>query len=450
MLKRLALVLTAAALATAVGTACANGTDAEDQNNGVPVARGTDAPAPAESTAAQAVVETAPSVPPSETPASGPTPVGAASAEAPTTTEATAESVSLESLSVELQPAAGGLDTPIGLANAGDGSGRLFVIEKGGAIRVVQAGEVLAEPFLDLRDRVNASGSEQGLLGLAFHPGYAANGFFFVDYTDQAGDTVVSRFRVTADPNRADPASEEIVLTQRQPAGNHNGGHLAFGPDGYLYIALGDGGGAGDTYGNGQNLQSWLGTLLRIDVDELPYSVPPDNPFVGDSAALDEIWAYGLRNPWRFSFDRATDDLYIADVGQNQYEEIDFEPASSPGGENYGWPIMEGLHCYPEGANCDPSGLVLPVAEYDHSQGCSVTGGYVYRGEAFPAMQGVYFFADWCSGLLWGLAPGPDGGWQSALLLDADGNIASFGEGEAGELYAVDMQSGTVYQVAAR
>jgi glucose/arabinose dehydrogenase len=291
------------------------------------------------------------------------------------------------------------------------------------------------------------------LLGLAFHPDYADNGLLFVNYTDRQGDTVVARFAVSDDPDQADPDSASIVLTVAQPAPNHNGGNIVFGPDGYLYIGLGDGGDAGDAFGNGQNGQTLLGAMLRIDVsvgDGAPYSIPPDNPFTGDPGVLDEIWAIGLRNPWRYSFDRLTGDLYIADVGQNVYEEVNIQPAASPGGENYGWPIMEGQHCYPERASCSAEGLALPVIEYDHTQGCSVTGGYVYRGRAFPALEGVYLFGDYCSGRIWGLAPGGDGTWQVAELIQSGVQISSFGEDEAGEIYVLDMRGGALYQIAAR
>ena len=241
------------------------------------------------------------------------------------------------------------------------------------------------------------------------------------------------------------------MLTVEQPASNHNGGHLIFGPDGYLYIGLGDGGGAGDVYENAQNGQTLLGSMLRLDVDELPYRIPPDNPFVDDPAVLDEIWAIGLRNPWRYSFDRATGDLYIGDVGQNAYEEVNFQPAMSGGGENYGWPIMEGFHCYREPRSCDPSGLVLPVAEYSHTgANCSVTGGYVYRGQAFPTLEGVYFFGDFCSGRMWGLTPTPEGEWQVSELLQVDISIASFGQDEAGELYVADMRGGMIFRLVAQ
>jgi glucose/arabinose dehydrogenase len=349
-----------------------------------------------------------------------------------------------------LQPVTGGLEAPVSIANAGDGSGRLFVVEKIGRIRVIQGAALAPAAFLDITDRVGSSGSEQGLLGLAFHPNYAANGLFFVNYTDRQGDTGVARFAVSDDPARADAASETVLLTQTQPAGNHNGGHLAFGPDGYLYVGLGDGGAANDRFGNGQNGGTLLGAMLRLDVDGgQPYAVPADNPFVGAPAVRDEIWAIGLRNPWRYAFDKLTGDLYIADVGQNQYEEINFQRAASPGGENYGWPIMEGLHCFPESSNCDQAGLDLPVAEYNHSQGCSVTGGYVYRGSEFPALGGIYLFGDYCSGKIWGLAPTPDGGWQMAEVAQADIRLTSFGEDEAGELYLVDMSSGTLHRIVA-
>jgi len=351
---------------------------------------------------------------------------------------------------VELQRVTGGLDTPVGIAAAGDGSGRLFIVEKPGRIRIVQDGAPVGSAFLDITGRVRSSGSEQGLLGLAFHPDYAENGFFFVNYTDAQGDTVLSRFTVGPDPVRADPAGEVVLLTVDQPAANHNGGHLAFGPDGYLYIGLGDGGGADDRYGNGQNPLALLGKMLRIDVDgAAPYAIPPGNPFVDDPGVRDEIWAFGLRNPWRFSFDRLTGDLYIADVGQNLYEEVNVRPAAGRGGENYGWPIMEATHCFPEDRPCRQDGLTLPVVEYDHGQGCSVTGGYVYRGRDFPLLAGIYLYADYCSGTVWGAARQADGTWRVAELARVDARISSFGEGGAGELFAVDMSRGELLRVTA-
>jgi len=354
------------------------------------------------------------------------------------------------SVRVELQPIASGLEAPLGITHGGDGSGRLLVLEKSGRIRVVKNNALTPMPFLDITDRVGSSQSEQGLLGLAFHPDFANNGFLYVNYTDLQGDTVVSRFAVSGDPDRADPASEMVLLTLPQPAANHNGGNLAFGPDGYLYIGTGDGGAAGDRFGNGQNGRTLLGAMLRLDVDGgQPYAVPPDNPFVGDPDVLDEIWALGLRNPWRYSFDRQTGDLYIADVGQNQYEEVNVQLTDNSGGQNYGWPIMEATHCFPEDRACDPTGLTLPVTEYNHSQGCSVTGGYVYRGQEYPALTGIYLFGDYCSGRIWGLARG-DGKWQVSELARVDARISAFGEDEAGELYLADLGGGTVYKITAR
>jgi len=309
-------------------------------------------------------------------------------------------------------------------------------------------GQVLAEPFLDLTDRVAVNASEQGLLSVAFHPNYAENGFFFVNYTDANGDTVVSRFQVSDDPNRADAGSETVLLNIRQPYGNHNGGQLQFGPDGYLYVGMGDGGSGGDPENHGQNPGTLLGALLRLDVDqgneEVGYAIPPDNPYVGDENGRNEIWAIGLRNPWRFSFDRLTRDLYIADVGQQQYEEVNFAPAGHPGGLNYGWNIMEGAHCYAS-QTCNTEGLVQPVAEYDHGQGCSITGGYVYRGSQFPELAGNYFFGDFCSGNIWGLFNTGDG-WQQTVVAQSDLNITSFGEDATGELYVL-TQEGEIYQI---
>jgi glucose/arabinose dehydrogenase len=354
--------------------------------------------------------------------------------------------VNLDELQLELALISDEATQPTGLTHAGDGSGRLFVLEKRGTIRIIRDRALIGAAFLDITDRVGSSGSEQGLLGIAFHPHYEENGFFYINYTDRSGDTVIARYSAP-DGDQADPNSEHVLLRQDQPASNHNGGALAFGPDGYLYIGLGDGGLANDAFGNGQNGQSWLAKILRIDVDGGdPYAIPPDNPFVGEDGFADEIWAYGLRNPWRFSFDRATGDLYIGDVGQGAYEEIDFQPAGSEGGENYGWPIMEGMHCF-RSDSCEQEGLTLPIVEYDHGSGCSVTGGYVYRGEAFPSLAGVYFFGDYCSGLIWGLAV-DNGEWQVAQLLDAGIQLSSFGEDESGELYVTDL-GGAVYQISA-
>jgi glucose/arabinose dehydrogenase len=392
------------------------------------------------------------SPPPANTPL--PTPTIPEPTPLPTASPTVAVAVVPDPASVEvvLQPVTGGLDTPVGIAHAGDGSRRLFIVEKIGRIRVVRDGGLDAVPFLDITDRVEAGRSEQGLLGLAFHPRYAENGLFFVNYTDRQGNTVVSRFSIQVNPELADPASERVLLTLEQPASNHNGGHLAFGPDGFLYVGTGDGGGAGDRYGNGQNGQTLLGAMLRLDVDgDAAYTVPGGNPFVGNPGVRDEIWALGLRNPWRYSFDRLTGDLYIADVGQNMYEEVNVQPAGDPGGQNYGWPIMEGLHCFPADRTCDRAGLTLPVREYDHTQGCSVTGGYVYRGQGFPLLTGIYLFGDYCSGRIWGLArSGDEGEWLVARLAQANVQLSAFGEDEVGELYLVDMGGGTLFKVTAR
>jgi glucose/arabinose dehydrogenase len=351
---------------------------------------------------------------------------------------------------LELRLLVSGLNQPTDLAAAPDGSGRLFVLERPGAIRVLEGGQLRPTPFLDLRSLITASGQEQGLLGIAFHPSYAQNGRFFVYYTARNGDNTVAEYRVSSDPARADPASGRVLLAIPDFAANHNGGSLQFGPDGMLYIGTGDGGGAGDPQRTSQNLGSLLGKLLRIDVDRgTPYAIPPDNPFLGRAGARPEIWAIGLRNPWRFSFDRQTGDLWIADVGQNALEEINFTPAGTPPPVNYGWSIMEGSQCF-RGPGCDTSGLTLPVAEYGRALGCSVTGGYVYRGRAYPQLTGVYFYGDYCSGRLWGLARDGNGQWVATeLLVDPSLRISSFGQDEAGELYLVDL-GGRVFQLSAR
>ncbi len=346
---------------------------------------------------------------------------------------------------VQVNPLVGGLTNPTYVTHAGDGSGRLFVVEQPGTIRIWQEGALLPAPFLDIRDRV-LTGSERGLLSIAFPPDYSNKGYFYLNYTDRQGNTVVSRFFVTEEATLADPNSEQIVLTVDQPYANHNGGQLAFGPDNYLYIGMGDGGSAGDPENYAQNVSSLLGKLLRIDVESgvAPYAIPPDNPFVAVNEARPEIWAYGLRNPWRFSFDAQTGDLYIADVGQNRAEEINVQPAISRGGENYGWNVLEGWQCFGT-ANCDTSGLTMPVWEYEHRRGnCSVTGGYVYRGQQFAAMQGIYYFGDYCSGIIWGMQPeGAD--WSVRELYQAPFTISSFGEDEAGNLYVVNYIDGSIY-----
>lgn len=350
---------------------------------------------------------------------------------------------------------ASGFQRPTFATGAGDGSGRIFVLEKAGTIRIVRDGDLDPTPFLDIRSRIRSSGNEQGLLGLAFHPDFATNGRFFVYYTANDAANTVSEFRVSPNnPDRADPASGRVLLAIDDPYANHNGGMIAFGPDGYLYAALGDGGGGGDPLEAGQDLANPFGSIFRIDVDAtgpggLPYAIPAQNPFVGRADARPEIWAYGLRNPWRFSFDRETGDLWIADVGQNEREEVNFQPADSPGGENYGWNIMEGTLCFSPATGCDQTGLTLPVFEYTHDYGCSVTGGYVYRGQAFPALQGAYLLADYCSGSAWALR------WRGTelevtRLPDFPTGISSFGEDEAGELYIVRDRAGTLERIVAR
>ncbi len=350
---------------------------------------------------------------------------------------------------VELEPVLGGLDLPIYLTHAGQ-AGQWFVVEQGGRIRLVEDGALRAAPFLDIADRVSCC-RERGLLSVAFPPDFATSGLFYIDYTDRDGDTVVARYRLLEEaPLRADPSSEQVLLTIEQPAENHNGGLLKFGPDGYLYVGTGDGGRAGDPWGNAQNPDTLLGKLLRLDVSgEEGYAIPPDNPFVDVEGYRPEIWAWGLRNPWRFAFDRASGELYVADVGQNQYEEVNWQPAGGPGGQNYGWDVMEGGHCYEPAEGCERAGLVEPVAEYDHSLGCSVTGGYVYRGSQHPALQGVYVYGDFCSGRIWGLRREPSGEWVSALLLEAGVAISSFGEDAAGEIYVLGYGDGSLYRLIA-
>jgi glucose/arabinose dehydrogenase len=354
----------------------------------------------------------------------------------------------LGSLDISLQTVAEGLESPLYVTHTGDGSGRLFVLEQIGRIRIIRNGNLIPEPFLDISSLVVAGG-EQGLLGLAFHPEFASNGRFYVDYTDRSGNTVVAEYTAhRANPDRADPSSARPLLRIDQPFGNHNGGGIEFGPDGYLYIGTGDGGSGGDPMGNGQNLQTLLGKLLRIDVDSTSgsraYDVPEDNPFVGRSDARPEIWAYGLRNPWRFSWDDET--LWIADVGQNELEEINRAPANV-GGLNYGWNVMEGDRCF-ESSDCDHSQLELPVAVYGRDLGCSVTGGYVYRGNEFPKMQGAYLFADYCSGIVFGIAADKTGRQEPVRLLESGASVSSFGLNERGELFMTDL-GGVISRVVA-
>lgn len=357
-------------------------------------------------------------------------------------------------LPAELELVVDGLDSPVFVTTApGDFEDRLFVVEQGGLVRIVESGTLLSEPFLDLTAEVTAGG-EQGLLGLAFDPAYGANGFFFVNYTDLNGDTRIVRYTVSADENVADESSALDILGVGQPYTNHNGGMLAFGPfDDYLYVGLGDGGSSGDPENYAQRPSTLLGSMLRIDVlgaDAAdPYFIPLANPFVNVQDFRPEVWAFGLRNPWRYSFDRQTGDLYIADVGQNALEEVSVQPASSDGGENYGWRRMEGTSCYNPSTGCNQGNLVLPVYEYPHSEGCSITGGYVYRGDAIPALQGRYLFADYCEG--WIRSFELVGGVATDVRDHSDelapgGNVVSFGQDNEGELYVVD-HGGAVYRI---
>jgi glucose/arabinose dehydrogenase len=362
-----------------------------------------------------------------------------------------------EAPTVALTLVADGMLDPVGVTSGADR--RLYVNERAGRVVAIEPDGSLTV-FGDLSDRI-AAGGERGLLGLAFHPDYQHNRRLFVDYTRSGaggdeGDTVVAELRGSADGATLDPTTERVLLTVDQPAANHNGGQLAFGPDGYLYIGLGDGGGGGDPFGNGQNPDALLGSILRIDVDAAPaegkaYAIPPDNPFAGGRGAP-EIWAKGVRNPWRFSFDRTTSQIWIGEVGQGAYEEIDRAPAET-GGLNYGWPILEGNHCY-ESATCvPPAGYQPPITEYSHADGCSVTGGYVYRGTEQPGLGGFYLFGDYCSGNLWAIradAAAPAGGIVTPQLLLATGlAISSFGEDAAGELFLADLNGGSIYRITA-
>ncbi len=344
---------------------------------------------------------------------------------------------------------ASGLTAPVAVTHAGDNSGRLFITQQTGQILIHDGAQLLSTPFLDISNKV-AYGGERGLLSVAFHPNYETNGYFYVDYTRKSdGATVIARYSVSADPNVAN-TSETVLKVIAQPYANHNGGQLQFGPDGYLYVGMGDGGSGGDPDNYAQNPASLLGKVLRLDVNASAPYIPASNPFVGNPAVADEIWAFGVRNPWRFSFDRLTGDLFIADVGQGDWEEIDFQPAASAGGQNYGWSCYEGNHDYNTSRNCAAYGtLTFPVLEYNHgpndSIGCSVTGGYRYRGSRYPALDGVYLYGDFCTGTVWG-ATYNGSAWTSSQVADTSYNISAFGEDEAGELYLVDL-NGAVYQI---
>jgi glucose/arabinose dehydrogenase len=354
---------------------------------------------------------------------------------------------------LEFDQVATGLSSPLLVTHAGDDSGRLFVVEQTGKVRIIKGGDLLPTPFIDLSRSVSRGG-EQGLLGLAFHPGYESNGKLYLSYTDLKGTSVIREYRVSANPDRVNGSSGRTLLRVRQPYANHNGGHIAFGPDGLLYIGLGDGGSGGDPGNRAQSRSTLLGKLLRVDVNRrtgsLPYGIPSTNPYVGRSG-LDQIWATGLRNPWRFSFDRATGDLWIGDVGQGRWEEVDRATATrgrnAGRGLNFGWRVMEGAHCFRPASGCVRTGKTLPVTEYGHGGSrCSVTGGYVYRGAAYRDLVGAYFFGDYCSGEIWYVDRGAARGVAPTRALDTRAQITSFGEDEAGELYLTDAR-GTVFRL---
>jgi glucose/arabinose dehydrogenase len=389
-------------------------------------------------------------------------------AHAPLTPQpATEHPATASAISLHLENYAAGFNRPVSIANAGDM--RLFVLEKAGRIRIVHPdGSIQAKPFLDIRDRVDDSAPEQGLLGLAFHPRYYENGFFYVNYTNTSAGvlrTRISRFSVTAAPDIADATSEKILLTVDQPYKNHNAGRISFGPDGYLYIPLGDGGSGGDPGNRAQNNSLLLGKISRIDVDSMSgspsdckgigtgeYTIPNDNPLIdGAGGVCDEIWATGLRNPWQSTFDMLTGDLFIADVGQSTVEEVNYQLASSAGGENYGWRCYEGTLEYNTSGCAAPEDYTFPVFQYQRPSGygdCSVTGGYVYRGQKYDALYGRYFLTDYCSGRFWDLQPQPDGSWQSTTHVGMPNSTfgnASFGQRCDGELFVANVEQGKIY-----
>ena len=357
-------------------------------------------------------------------------------------------------VAVTLEPVVDGLTRPLAIANAADRSNRLFVAEQGGQIRIIRDGRIGATPFLDISAEIS-TGSERGLLGVAFHPGYPTDPRVFVDYTDTNGDTQISSFVVSSgDPDRLDPASETRILHVGQPYANHNGGALVFDPGGMLLVALGDGGSGGDPHGNAQSLGTLLGKILRIDVDHGDaaglYRIPADNPYAnGADGHRPEIWLWGLRNPWRMSFDRATGDLWIGDVGQNAWEEVDVQRAGAPGGTNFGWNRMEGTHCFEPAHGCQDAALTAPVSDYGHDLGCTVIGGGVYRGSAQTALIGGYVFGDYCRGTIWAIDPAGDGYRPPVQVGESRRSLSAFGEDEAGELFAADISGGAILRVAA-
>jgi glucose/arabinose dehydrogenase len=377
--------------------------------------------------------------------------LAAAARRATVTTPLAPTSYSPGHLRLRYQRAASGLKSPVFVTTAGDSSGRLFVVEQTGRIKIISRGSVLSTPFLDLHTKISCCG-ERGLLGLAFHPSYRTNGKFYVDYTDRSGNTVVAEYRRSSTNSNRASTTGRTVLRVTQPYSNHNGGMLAFGSDGDLYIALGDGGGTGDPGNRAQNVSTKLGKLLRINVNGrdpgLPYAIPTDNPFVGKTGD-DAVWSFGLRNPWRFSFDKTTRDLWIGDVGQDRFEEIDRATNASGRGNgvNFGWRVLEGRACYNPPTGCSSTGKTAPLAVYSHGFGCSVTGGYVYRGTKYPAMAGAYLFADYCSGRIWAVAANGAAIQSPLLISDTAFSISSFGQSQNGTLYVANHRTGAIYQL---
>ena len=376
-----------------------------------------------------------------------------ASAVRPRSTETTAlAAYNPNGVAIALHQVVGTFDHPVLVTSPRDGSHRLFVVEQTGRVKIIQSGAVRATPFMNLSSIVSQNG-ERGLLGLAFHPSFKTNGKVYVDYTNLAGNTVIAEYRVTTNANVVTTSTARRLLTISQPYANHNGGGIAFGPDGFLYIGMGDGGSGGDPGNRAQSLGTLLGKMLRIDVNgrtsTKAYRIPSTNPYVGRTG-LDEIWSRGLRNPWRWSFDRLTGDLWIGDVGQDRYEEIDRSTAASGRGRaaNYGWRVMEGRHCYSPATNCSKTGKVLPIVEYGHTAGCSVTGGYVYRGAAYAVLKGGYFFGDYCSGTIWTISSTASSPATRVALLNTGFSISSFGQDDAGELYVTDWSGGHIYKIS--
>ncbi len=366
---------------------------------------------------------------------------------------ATPDRPDLAAVRVAATTVASGFSQPLFVTPAGDGTGRLFVVEQGGRIRIVRGGQVLAAPFLDISDQVTAGG-ERGLLGLAFPPGFGpARPVFYVHYSNTTGDTTIAEFRLSSgNADVADPGSERIILTVAQPYANHNGGWIGFDPGGMLLVALGDGGSSGDPGNRASRLDTLLGKILRIDVRGAPagtaYAIPPDNPFVGRPGALPEILHFGLRNPFRDSVDPVTGDLWIGDVGQNSWEEVDVARSGSHG-LDFGWRRWEGRHCSDPSGGCDPAGVTMPVAEYSHAAGCSVIGGVVYRGSAIPSLRGAYLFSDYCSGTLWAIDAGVDTAQTPTRLMDTGLSVGAIGTGEDGEVYLTDLASGRLIRLVA-